>query len=309
MFFVHQHADDDDQNPKYIFLTDIITSFKDIKIDENTHYILIDLDGTIIDRMDIKIHGIEDYEFYKESINSYRQKHKKNCRFVKNTQAYFTKNCGFTKNTQMYFNKYFTLFYITEHDINNTIQFFKQNTPKLQGIYSLSRSWPGEKIDGIYSRESQLLALGINCIEKYIWTNHIDKGVFLCGWNGSLKEYCECCYDLNNIEIKNQPGYFDAHPEMIGKNIVIIDNDIDQLNYIYNSYKQKYPEHLSKLKLYLYNNKFVLKVESGELKNLIWTINVIEQEYCDCKSNQNTQENENKYADSANKIKGGQNVT
>ena len=79
---------------------------------------------------------------------------------------------------------------------------------------------------------------------------------------------------------KNQQGYFDAHPEIIGKNIVIVDNDIDQLNYIYQAYKEKYPEHISKLKLYLYKIPFVLQIESG---NSISTINEIEQKYCNCK--------------------------
>ena len=270
MFFVHQNKDDDD-------IKDIvtnITSFKDIDINDikNTDYLLIDLDGTVIDRVYRESdHYILSEEFYKKYYNI----HNTDCRFLKRIEINIHK-------------KGLNFFYITEHDINNTIKRFKEAIPKIN-ICALSRSWPGILIKGkyyqtdqlIYSREDQLRNLGINTIDKYIWTNHIDKGVFLCGWNGSLKEYCKCCYDLNDIEVKNQPGYFDLNPEMVGKNIVVVDDDINQLNYIYKAYKAKYPQYINKLKLYLYINPFVSSMASS-VYNVPSALNSMENEYCDC---------------------------
>ena len=303
MFFVHQHKDDNDNDIKDIVTT--ITSFKDINIKDiqDTDYLLIDLHGTIIDKLSIKnylskmnIKSDANHIFLEKLNTKLNESHKNDCRFLANIDIKTKK-----------------IHYITEHDINKTLSKFKKQITNLR-IYALSRGKPGKLINNVYSNEDQLAKLGINVINKYIWTNNINKGIFLFGWDKSLNEYCEYCYNLNkycrcnldNTKINSKTGYFDLHPEMIGKNIVIVDNDINQLNYIYNAYKQKYSKHIDKLKLYLYKNPFVLQMEAGNEES---ALTAMEQEYCDCKPNYNQGENQKNKIKAQATTKGEQNVT
>lgn len=257
------------------FLTGTIKSFKDINIEDiaSADYLFIDLDQTIIDCFEFPANCRNDYIKIDTFRGMYYYKHDRDCRLLKKIEINIDHNG-------------MNFFYITEHDINDTIGNFKKAIPNLE-VYALSRSWPGRMIKGryyqtgklVYSREDQLKNLGINVIDQYVWTNHIDKGVFLFGWDGSLNEYCKCCYNLNKIPVEKQIGYFDKHPELIGKKIVIIDNDINQLRCIYKEY-EKYPEYIHQLKLYLYKNPFVAQIESGDALS---TLDSIEKEYCDCK--------------------------
>ncbi len=295
LFFVHQHINDG-KNDITNILTNI-TNFRNINTNDikNTEYLLIDLDGTVINRLlSIQVSTEKGIEFLKklhQELNELLRKHDQNCGFVRNVDLELNKN-------------YFNLSYIT--DINETINKFKPSIPNMK-VCTLSRSWPCKMLDNAtYTQEAQFKKLGINVISNFLYR-----------WNESSREYCKCCYD-NNITIENQLCYFESKPEMISKNIVIVNNDINRLNYIYNAYKSKYPQHVDKLKLYLYNNRSIeLNKESDWVDQLAnkyeesnndskypeTILTKIEREYCNCQAINNKREIHNGNA------KGEQNVT
>ena len=243
MFFVHQHKDDDD-------IKDIvtnITSFKDIDINDikDTKYLMIDIKNIVyrhaIQSIDMSGEVNLRESFLNQIHIEFFRHHNKNCKLLNNFDIichWVFKGC------------YELIVYeLVENDINETINKIKQSIPGINVfcispiVYEFLPFSNNVNENNKCDKKTQMNKLGVNAIDQYLSTKTIiDMGLsyFLFGFNS---------FD------ESKDSYLYLHPETIREKVVIVTSYEEDAINIYNVYKLKYPNHIDKLKLYLFDKK------------------------------------------------------